>query len=212
VSAALPFRVLVITDEDACARVGRGVMETVARALLPASPSVAVLVRTPHRSLDDVRSLCGALAPIARRAGASLLVHTHLTLVRELGLAGAHVRSGADVREARALLPAGALLGASRHDGDALDRDALAPLDYVTLSPIFSPLSKRDARAPLGVDALARACAAPRATPLVALGGIDRRNARACIRAGAPAVAVVGAVMSAHDPRRALSALCSETS
>lgn len=204
--ASLPFRVLVITDEVACARAGRGVIETVMRALLPASPRVAVLVRAPGRSLDDVRSLCRALAPVARRAGSSLLVHTHLGLVRELGLAGAHVSAPTNVIEARALLPRGALLGASRHDGDALDANALAPLDYVTLSPIFQPLSKADTRAPLGVDALARACTASGAQAVIALGGIDHRSASACFRAGAPAVAVMGAIMAAHDPRRALNA------
>jgi thiamine-phosphate pyrophosphorylase len=128
--------------------------------------------------------------------------------VRELGLAGAHVSARANVSEVRALLPPGALLGASRHEGDALDEKALTSVDYVTLSPIFQPLSKVAARAPLGVDSLSRACAASRTTPLVALGGIDHRNARACRGAGAPAVAVIGAVMASHDPRRALSALC----
>ena len=206
-NARLPFRVLVITDEHACARVSRGVVETIARALWPSAPGVAVLVRAPDRSLEDVRVLCAALQPIARRAQALLLVHTHVQLVGALGLHGAHVNAHTDVREARAQLPPGALLGASRHDGDPLDEEALAPLDYVTLSPLFAPSSKpasaahaTDARASLGVAALARSSA----KPLDALGGINERRAAACFRAGADAVAVIGAVMHAHDPRRAL--------
>ena len=43
--------------------------------------------------------------------------------------------------------------------------------------------------------------------PLVALGGVHDANARACFAAGAQAVAVLGAVMAAHDPRRAVTAL-----
>lgn len=209
-AARLPFRVLVITDERACARAGRGVIETVARALLPSAPGVAVLVRAPESiaagDVGRVRALCAALLPVVRRARALLFVHTFVELVAELGLDGAHLSSRAGVADAaaaRARLPAGALLGASRHDGDALDADALAPLDFVTLSPIFSPASKADTRAPLGVDALAR----PSAKPLVALGGIDGPRARACVHAGAHAVGVIGAVMSAHDPRAALLAL-----
>ena len=203
-NARLPFRVLVITDEHACARVSRGVVETIARALWPSAPGVAVLVRAPDRSLEDVRVLCAALQPIARRAQALLLVHTHVQLVGALGLHGAHVNAHTDVREARAQLPAGALLGASRHDGDPLDEEALTSLDYVTLSPLFAPSSKpastAHARATWGVAALGRASA----KPLVALGGINERRAAACFRAGADAVAVIGAVMHAHDPRRAL--------
>lgn len=205
-AAALPFRLLLITDEDACARACRGIIETVARALGPSAPAVAVLVRAPERELAHVRALCLALLPVVRRAGALLFVHTHVELVRELGLDGAHVSARADAAEARARLPAGALLGASRHDGDALDAGALAPLDYLTLSPIFSPSSKADTRPTLGVDALRRARAQTE-TPIVALGGVDRTRAPACLRAGAAAVAVLGAVMQARDPRRALLAL-----
>lgn len=205
--AALPFRVLVITNEPACARAGRGVVETMARALLPSAPGAAVLVRGGSAaSRAELRALCAALLPIVRRAHALLLVHTFTDLVRELGLDGAHVSARlnfAEVTAARAALPAGALLGASRHDGDALDSQALAPLDYVTLSPVFSPSSKHDDRAPLGVAALARLSA----KPIVALGGIDSRRAPACLRAGASAVAVIGAIMHAHEPRRALLAL-----
>ena len=123
--AALPFRVLVITDEPACARAGRGVVETRARALLPSAPGAAVLVRGGSAaSRAELRALCAALLPIVRRAHALLLVHTFTDLVRELGLDGAHVSARlnfAEVTAARAALPAGALLGASRHDGDALD-------------------------------------------------------------------------------------------
>lgn len=202
---ALPFRVLVITDEGACSAQRRGVIETVAHAVLPEAHDVAVLVRMKARGIDDVRAACGALHAITKRAGALLLVHTHVALVDELGLDGAHVDATADVRAARAaMMREHALLGASRHAGDALAEDALAPLDYVTLSPIFAPSSKRgDTRALLG----ARALATPSARPLVALGGVDVTRAASCLRAGASAVAVIGSVMSAHDPRRALQSL-----
>lgn len=196
---ALTFRVLVITDEDACRAQRRGVVETITRALLPEARDVAVLVRAKHRSAEDVRALCTALRAVTTRAGARLLVHTHVSLVTELGLDGAHVDATSDVNSARAALPAGALLGASRHGGDSLaDVDAL---DYVTLSPVFAPTSKRaDLRTPLGVRALSTSSA----RPIIALGGIDDTRATACIRAGASAVAVIGAVMSAHDPRASL--------
>ncbi len=200
----LPFRVLVITDEDACRAQRRGVIETVTRALMPDARDVALLVRAKSRSVDEVRALCSALRPVTSRAGARLLVHTHLSLVRELHLDGAHVDAATDLKIARAALPHGALLGASRHEGDALTEGAIGVVDYVTLSPIFAPASKpTDARAPLGV----RVLSANNARPIVALGGIDDTRARACFRAGATAVAVIGAVMSAHDPRRSLEAL-----
>src|SRR5688500_15247054 len=118
VARALPFRVLVITDEVSARRAGRGVVETIARALGPSARGTAVLVRAKAQPVDEVRGLCAALLPIARRAGALLLVHTHAALVGELGLDGAHLDGTADVQDARTRLPAGALLGASRHASD----------------------------------------------------------------------------------------------
>jgi thiamine-phosphate pyrophosphorylase len=197
---------VVITDRASAATRGRGLVETLARALTPDARGVAVLVREKGAPLDDVRALCGALRPIAKRAGALLLVHTHVTLVRELGLDGAHVSSTGEPRKARALLRRGALLGVSRHDGDAIDEGVV---DYSTLSPIFAPSSKPgDARATLGLDALGARCRAS-PTPVVALGGIAALSARGAFGKGAAAVAVVGAVMAAHDPRRALMELIS---
>jgi thiamine-phosphate pyrophosphorylase len=203
----LPFRVLVITDEDACVRAARGVVETVARALLPRADGVAVLVRAKGRSRDDVRNLCAALRPISRKSAALLLVHTHVSLVDELDLDGAHLSSSDEPRKARALLRKGKLLGASRHAGDDVGERALAPLDYITMSPVFPPSSKpEDARATLGLEGLQRVVSTS-ARPVVALGGVDARRAPACTRAGASALAVIGDVMSSHDPRRALLAL-----
>lgn len=206
----LPFSLLLITDERAAQEAGRGVVETVARALLPAAPGVAVLVRSKNRGRREVRALCEALRPIARRSGALLLVHTHVELVAELGLDGVHVAANAELRKTRARLHDRNLLGVSRHPGDALDDDALAPVDYVTLSPVFRPTSKPDdARPPLGLASLAAAASAS-ARPIVALGGVRRGRVASCIQAGAAAVAVLGDAMAAHDPRSAAMDLLGE--
>ena len=52
-----------------------------------------------------------------------------------------------------------------------------------------------------------RSAARGRALPIVAIGGIDRGNARAIMRAGADGVAVVSAICGAADPRAAASSL-----
>jgi thiamine-phosphate pyrophosphorylase len=198
--ASLPFSVLLITDEDACHRASRGVVETVARALEHDASHVAVLVRDKRREPID---LCRALLPIVRRARAKILVHTHAHLVARLGLDGAHIASDADPREARIALPRGALLGMSRHEGDQID----VGVDYAMLAPIFSPTSKpHDRREPIGIEGLRDACARAQ-TPIVALGGINDARAPQCFHAGAHAVAVIGHVMESRHPRRALLSL-----
>lgn len=207
--ARLPFRVVVVTDRAACAARGRGVLETTVRALEGLdAPPVAFLHRDKERTAEENLRSVAALRTLCLRFRVPVLVHTQVFVATSLGLLGAHLSSEAlstegEVALARSLLKEGALLGASAHAGDVLPE----LLDYAFLSPVFRPSSKPDDPRPtLGLPGLRSACAAS-AVPLVALGGIDDTNARACLDAGAQAVAVLGQVMGALDPKAALRRL-----
>jgi thiamine-phosphate pyrophosphorylase len=186
------------------------VLATVARMLdgLDAAGDVAVVVRDKRRPVQDVAARCAALRLITARANALLFVHTHAVLVGPLGLDGLHLDGAADektVRTARLRLPPDSLLGVSRHIHDLREGilPALPGVDYALLSPIFrSPTKPCDARAPLGRGALRGHDVA-----VFALGGITSAEVGSCLRAGAYGVAVLGSVMSATDPRRAVVAL-----
>ena len=78
---------------------------------------------------------------------------------------------------------------------------AKAGADAVTLSPIFASASKPGYGPALGLERLGEVAAAVHPMPVIALGGIeDEAGVRACLDAGAAAVAVMGAVMRAADP------------
>lgn len=198
----LPFRVLLITDEDTCARAGRGVVETVALALAGDAPDVAVLLRDKVSSKSRVLQAARALQRLCDDARAKLLVHTHVDVALDVGAFGVHVADGVPPP----VVP-GLLVGASRHAGASLDNDDVHGLGYVTLSPVFRPTSKpADDRPTLGLEGLRERCARS-AVPVIALGGIDEENALECFAAGASAVAVVGAVMGAAHPRVVVAGL-----
>jgi thiamine-phosphate diphosphorylase len=145
-------------------------------------------------------------------------VPTPEVVARGSGLAdlGVTVVVNDDVDAALALRADGVHLGQSdpgaeraRAEGLLLGRSAVtfeqaveAEADYLGVGPVWETPSKEDADPALGLDELARICAAVSA-PVVAIGGIDASNAAACIRAGAAGVAVVRA---ATDPalRRAV--------
>jgi thiamine-phosphate pyrophosphorylase len=78
--------------------------------------------------------------------------------------------------------------------------------DYVGLGPVYGTGSKADAQPELGLHALAEQAAAAH-LPSVAIGGIDVANAGPAIRAGVDGVAVISAIQSAPDPRRAAESL-----
>jgi thiamine monophosphate synthase len=95
------------------------------------------------------------------------------------------------------------LVGRSCHDTAELA--ALTCEDYVTLSPVH-PTATKPGHGPALTPAGAAALGSP--VPWLALGGIDTpAKAAACAAAGAAGVAVLGAVMRADDPERAVAEL-----
>ncbi|MBF0482524.1 MAG: thiamine phosphate synthase, partial [Desulfovibrionaceae bacterium] len=106
---------------------------------------------------------------------------------------------------ARRLIGADKLLGLSVHTPqEAAARGA--DVDYLGAGPIFATATKPDAKAPIGLDGLARIRLATD-LPLVGIGGVDAGNAAGVVRAGACGVAVVSAICSAASPREAAAAL-----
>lgn len=123
--------------------------------------------------------------------GATFVVNDDVEAAIALGADGVHLGQGDEGAErARA---AGLLLGRS---AATLAQAVAADADYLGVGPVWETPSKLDADPAVGVDGLARICAAV-AVPVVAIGGIDARNAAECIRAGAAGVA---AIRAATDP------------
>jgi thiamine-phosphate pyrophosphorylase len=122
---------------------------------------------------------------------ATFVVNDDVEAALALGADGVHLGQGDQGAErARA---AGLLLGRS---AATLDEALAADADYLGVGPVWETPSKLDADPAVGLDGLARICAAVTA-PVVAIGGVDARNAADCIRAGAAGVAVIRA---ATDP------------
>jgi thiamine-phosphate pyrophosphorylase len=74
---------------------------------------------------------------------------------------------------------------------------------YVGAGPVWETPSKLDAEPAIGLDGL-RAIAEAVSIPVVAIGGIDASNAKACIDAGATGIAVIRAAANAAELSAAL--------
>ncbi|HKG11549.1 MAG TPA: thiamine phosphate synthase, partial [Gaiellaceae bacterium] len=73
----------------------------------------------------------------------------------------------------------------------------------VGAGPVWPTPSKQDADPAIGLEGLEEICVAV-SIPVVAIGGIDVSNARACIQAGAAGVAVIRAARDAAAIRDAI--------
>ena len=155
------------------------------------------------------RELLQRLVELGHRFGAAVTVHDDIDAAISAGAGGVHLPGGAEPAVARRRLPTG-LIGVSAHSPEEAAAQLKAGADYASLSPIFVTDSKPGYGPALGLDTLA---AASRLSPgpVIALAGIDERNAAACLAAGACGVAVMGEIMRAADPeavtRRLLEAI-----
>jgi thiamine-phosphate pyrophosphorylase len=136
---------------------------------------------------------------LCARHGAFLIINDDVALAQAVGADGVHLgQADMPIRQARALLGPGAIIGVTCHDrlDLALAAEA-AGADYVAFGAVYpSPTKPRAVRAPLVLFAQARESLH---IPVCAIGGLDAGNAATVIRAGADMVAVVSGVFDRPD-------------
>ena len=145
------------------------------------------------------REQAEALRTLTRRHGVPLIINDDAALALAVKADGAHIgRDDGAIAEARALLGANALLGASCYNEHVRAETAVAAgADYIAFGAMFaSPTKPQAVRAPLELIGQARALD----HPIVCIGGITAENAAPLIAAGADLLAVISDVFDAPDP------------
>jgi thiamine-phosphate diphosphorylase len=149
----------------------------------------------------DARLLVEAARALLGALHVPLVVNDRVDVALAAGAAGAHL--GADdlpIAAARAIVPAGFILGASVGSEDEVANGRLA--DYVGIGPVFGTTSKADAGAAIGVPRFGELAKAV-ARPALAIGGVEASHLPGLLAAGAAGVAVIRAVFGQDDPRAA---------
>jgi thiamine-phosphate pyrophosphorylase len=127
-----------------------------------------------------------------------LIVNDRLDVALATGADGVHLgQDDLPLPAARALAPAGFVIGVSTHD----EAQARAARDggatYIGFGPCFPTRTKLNPDPVVGLDQLARVCRLP--LPVVAIGGIGLDTVGEVVHAGAAAAAVISAVNGAPD-------------
>lgn len=178
---------LVLTDRTQCARplveVVAAAVDGGARTVVLREKDLPVADRTALA--DELRMLLSPVAGLLVLAGTSVPAEAvHL--------------SSSDAAPS----PRPRLLGRSCHDASSVAEARSQGCDWVTVSPVLPTSSKPGYGPALGLSGLA--ALVPGAPPVYALGGITVDAVGACTQAGAAGVAVMGAVMRAARPDRAV--------
>ncbi len=193
---ALPRGLYVITDRQLCA--DAGLAESVRAALRGG----AAIVQYRDKTADERRRLQEAseLSLACREANALFVVNDDPELARHCRAGGVHLGAkDPDISQVRRIVGETTLIGVSCYDSLPRARDAVGSgCDYVAFGSAFpSPTKPGAVRAPLS---LFEEAVATLPVPVVAIGGITPANAKALIRAGCQAVAVISGVFGQADP------------
>ncbi len=195
--------VYVLTDET-------GDPVSLARDAL-AGGARAIQLRDKQRDAGLVLPTARAIAALCRSAGALFIVNDRVDVALAAGADGVHLgQTDLPLGEARSLLGPDAWIGVSVEDAEQVRQAEVGGADYLGVGPIFGTATKPDAGDAVGLEQLRRFSAIT-SLPIVAIGGITARDARAVMTAGAAAVAVITAVSRAPDPRAATAALVTAT-
>jgi thiamine-phosphate diphosphorylase len=152
------------------------------------------LVQIRERDLDGraLTSLVTRCLDAARRTRTRVLVNDRLDVALTAGAHGVHLRGDSmPASRARALAPAGCVIGRSVHGVDEAERvTEEGGLDYLLFGSVFSTASKPGV-APAGVGVLTEVVEST-TLPVLAVGGITANTAHGLAATGAAGVAAIG--------------------
>lgn len=195
---SLRDRLSLIVVADPTGAPGRPFVDVVREALKGGTP--AIQLRAKSMTARETTELSRVLLRETRGAGALLFINDRIDVALAAGADGAHI--GDDdipLLAARAITPSGFLLGRSADSPEEAHTAASEGADYLGTGPVYTTQSKEDAGPAIGVAGLA-AVAAATPIPVVGIGGITRDTAEDVAACGAAGIAVIRAVMAAHDP------------
>ena len=189
------LRVYVITDVELS--LGRGTEEVVRRAL--AGGARAIQLREKRFSDRQLLKTALSLRAMTYEAGAVLIINDRVDIALAAGADGVHVgQDDLPADTARRLLGPYRILGVTVETPAEARAAELAGADYLGTGPVYATSTKPDAGLPYG-PSLVQRIKASTTVPVVAIGGIDQRNAEEVARAGADGLAVVSAVVGRQD-------------
>jgi thiamine-phosphate pyrophosphorylase len=163
-------------------------------------------VQVREKDMPACQLLAVARAAVDVAGSTRIIVNDRLDVAIASGAGGVHL--GGESIPARDAIrwcragnaPKAFLVGVSCHSLEGARRAEVEGVDYIFFGPVFDTPAKRAFGVPQGVERLAEVCRTVR-VPLIAIGGINAKNARDCIHAGAAGIAAIRLFQEPGDPQ-----------
>lgn len=163
----------------------------------------SIQFRQKHGGIQNMLREAHRVAAVCRDASVPLVVNDRVDITQAVGAEGVHLgQNDFPVDEARNVLGAEHLVGATTTKASQAVEAHEMGADYLGFGPVFPTTSKRNPKSVKGPEGLAEACEAV-PIPVIAIGGVTHDRVRTALDAGAHGVAVLSAVATANDPGQA---------
>jgi thiamine-phosphate pyrophosphorylase len=199
----IDYSLYLVTDRG-LAR-GRTTLEIVSAAVH--GGATVVQLREKDCSSRDFLEQALCIKEFLSARDVPLIINDRVDVAQAVKADGVHLgQTDMPLAIARKILEDSMIIGISAESlQDAIEAQK-GGADYLGVSPIYATPTKTDTAPSLGLEGLRKIRKAVR-LPLIGIGGLNRDNAAEVIRNGADGVAVVSAIVAAHDPQTAAAEL-----
>lgn len=166
---------------------------------IAAAKPFGIVLREKDLPVKEYSELARKVRDICRSAGASIIVHNHPEVARELGVPALHMPLDALEKMSSEERKEFEVLGASCHSVEDVLRAKALGCDYVTVGHVYATDCK-PGLPPRGADFLAEVCGPAAPMPVFALGGLTPARAPEVRRAGVAGFAMMSSAMDAENP------------
>lgn len=202
---SIDYSLYLVTDRSLSR--GRSTLEIIKAAVC--GGVTCVQLREKNCSTIEFIKEALSVKEYLKRCNIPLIINDRVDVAQAIGADGVHLgQTDMPLTMAKDILKGSMIIGISvesLEDAVQAEKDGA---DYIGISPIFATPTKTDTSPPLGLEGLKEISRAV-SLPKVAIGGLNKENAGEVIFNGAGGVAVVSAIVSANDPRKAAEKLSS---
>ena len=166
--------------------------------------------REKAKSFDEMAAEAEEIRTLCHDSGTAFIINDKLDLALATRADGLHLGpKDMPLTKARKEFPG--VIGISCGSVEEVRRAETGGADYIAASPVFHTATKSDIGRPLGLEGVAEFRRATR-LPIVAIGGINLRNVREVVLAGADSVCAISATVGTPDVRASVRMFVEEMS
>ena len=145
-----------------------------------------IQIREKNIEARSVFELASKSIAIAKDTGTKIFVNERFDIALSAGVDGVHLTSRPiPIDRVRAMVPNDFIIGLSAHSLQQATNARDQGADFATFSPIYSTATKAKYGEPQGIQKLREVTEVLKPFPIIALGGINSKNYRDTLEAGA---------------------------